>query len=462
MEFIPHDYQSYCIDRAIADPVLGLFLAPGLGKTVISLTVADLLKYDLLQANKFLVIAPKKVAETTWVKEAEKWDHLQHLRLSRVLGGVSKRIKALNAKADIYVINRENVEWLVDYYRNDWPFDVVFVDELSSFKNHRAKRTRALVRVRKKIKRIYGLTGTPAANGLMDLWSQLYLLDMGERLGKHIGQYRERYFVPDKRNQYQVFSYAPKPGAEEAIYKAIGDICISMSAKDYLKLPGSLPPIPHWVALDTKARAAYDRLERELLLQVDDHTINASTAAVLNTKLLQLCNGAVYDDSRNVVEIHNCKIEALLELVEEMCGQPVIIYYHYKHDLTRIKRALLKTGLRVREMLTPADEDDWNAKKIDVLLAHPQSVAYGLNLQQGGNQIIWFGPTYSLEQFIQANDRLDRQGQLLKVLIHILLVEDSMDEAVMSSMERKDSDQNKLLDALKVRLHKVRLDQMAS
>ena len=235
-----------------------------------------------------------------------------------------------------------------------------------------------------------------------------------------------------------------------------------MSAKDYLELPGSLPPIPHWVALDTKARAAYDRLERELLLQVDDHTINASTAAVLNTKLLQLCNGAIYDDSRNVVEIHNCKIEALLELVEEMGGQPVIIYYHYKHDLTRIKRALLKTGLRVREMLTPQDEDDWNAKKIDVLLAHPQSVAYGLNLQQGGHQIIWFGPTYSLEQFIQANDRLDRQGQMQKVLIHILLVEDSMDEAVMSNMERKDSDQNKLLDALKVRLHKVKSDQMAS
>lgn len=462
MEFHPHDYQKYCIDRAIADPTLGFFLAPGLGKTVISLTVADILKYDLLQANKFLVIAPKKVAETTWVKEAEKWDHLQHLRLSQVLGGVSKRVKALNAKADVYVINRENVEWLVDYYRNDWPFDVVFVDELSSFKNHRAKRTRALVRVRKKIKRIYGLTGTPAANGLMDLWSQLYLLDMGERLGKHIGQYRERYFEPDKRNQYQVFSYAPKPGAEEAIYKAIGDICISMSAKDYLQLPGSLPPIPHWVALDSKARVAYDRLERELLLQVDDHTINASTAAVLNAKLLQLCNGAIYDDSRNVVEIHNCKIEALLELIEEMCGQPVIIYYHYKHDLTRIKKALLKTGLRVREMLTPQDEDDWNAKKIDVLLAHPQSVAYGLNLQDGGNQIIWFGPTYSLEQFIQANDRLDRQGQLRKVLIHILLVEDSMDEAVMTSMERKDSDQNKLLDALKVRLHKVRSDQMAS
>jgi SNF2 family DNA or RNA helicase len=415
------------------------------------------LKYNQFAVNKILVIAPKKVAESTWAREASKWDHLQLLRISTVLGSAAKRIRALNTPADIYVINRENVPWLVEHYRNAWPFDMVIVDEFSSFKNHQAKRFKSLSWVRPHIKRIVGLTGTPAPNGLIDLWAQVYLLDSGVRLGKTIGGFRERYFEPDQRNRDRVFSYAPKAGGEEAIQQLIGDICVSMKAEDYLELPDiTYNTIP--VVLDSKAQKAYEKLEKEMLLQVDESTIDAGSAAVLTNKLLQLCNGAVYDENRNIVEIHDCKIEAFMELVEGLNGKPALVFYNFQHDKQRIKKALDKSGLRIRELKTPQDETDWNARQIDILLAHPASAAYGLNLQQGGNHVIWFGLNWSLELYQQANKRLHRQGQIEKVIIHHLTVDGGVDEDVVAALANKTSTQDQLMFALKARIEKVQKD----
>lgn len=439
----------------ITDSALGLLLDMGLGKTVITLTAINDLKYNRFAINKVLVIAPKKVAESTWVKEAEKWDHLKLLRIVPALGTLAKRVRALNTPADIYVINRENIPWLVDYYRNQWPFDMVVIDEFSSFKNHQAKRFKALRNVRPHIKRIVGLTGTPAPNGLLDLWAQIYLLDGGERLGKTITGFRERYFEPDQRSRDRVFTYAPKPGAEEAIQKLIGDICVSMKAEDYLELPDIVyNTIP--VQLDSKAKKAYEKLEKEMLLQVDESTIDAGSAAVLTNKLLQLCNGAAYDDNRKIVEIHNCKIDAFMELIEGLNGKPALVFYNFQHDKERIFKALLKTGLRVRELKTPQDETDWNNKQLDVLLAHPASAAYGLNLQQGGNHVIWFGLNWSLELYQQANKRLHRQGQTEKVIIHHLTVEGGADEDVAAALNNKTSTQEQLMVALKARIEKAK------
>lgn len=455
MKFVPHSYQKYCIHRLLADESLGLFLDMGLGKTVITLTAINDLKYNRFLISKVLVIAPKKVAEATWSKEAAKWDHLKLLRVIPVLGSQQKRIKALNTPADIYVINRENVPWLVEYYRNAWPFDMVIADEFSSFKNHQAKRFKALSWVRPHIKRIIGLTGTPAPNGLLDLWAQVYLLDRGQRLGKRISHYRERYFEPDQRDRERVFTYTPKPGADEVIRGLVGDICISMKAEDYLELPDCITNVVP-VALDTKARAAYEKLERELLLEVDERVIDAGSAAVLTNKLLQLCNGAVYDENRNAVEIHNCKIEAFVELVEGLNGKPALVFYNFQHDLARLEKALVKTQLRVRRLTGPQDEADWNNRQIDILLAHPASAAYGLNLQEGGNHVIWFGLNWSLELYEQANKRLHRQGQTEKVIIHHLVVEDSRDEDVMAALADKGRTQDKLMESLKARIEKVK------
>ena len=411
------------------------------------------MKYNRFAVNKILVIAPKKVAEATWAKEAAKWDHLKMLRVVPVLGPLNKRIKALNTPADIYVINRENVAWLVEYYRNTWPFDMVVVDEFSSFKNHSAKRFKSLTWVRKHITRFVGLTGTPAPNGLLDLWAQVYLLDGGQRLEKHITKFRERYFEPDQRDRDHVFTYAPKPGADESIKNLISDICVSMKAEDYLELPDcTTVTVP--VVLDKKAKAAYEKLEKEMLLQIDETVIDAGTAAVLTNKLLQLCNGAVYDENRAIIEIHDCKIEAFMELVEGLNGQPALVFYNFQHDLARIKKALSKSGLVLRELKGPKDEDDWNARKIDILLAHPGSAAYGLNLQKGGNHVIWFGLNWSLELYQQANKRLHRQGQLEKVIVHHLIVEGGVDEDVMAALEGKGETQEKLMDALKARIGK--------
>ncbi len=455
MKFIPHNYQRYCIDRVLTTPALGLLLDMGLGKTVITLTAVMDLKYNRFTVNKVLVIAPKKVAESTWGKETAKWDHLQLLRISTVLGSETKRIRALNTPADIYVINRENIPWLVDHYRNAWPFDMVIVDEFSSFKNHQAKRFKALSWVRPHIKRIVGLTGTPAPNGLLDLWAQIYLLDGGERLGKKITGFRERYFEPDQRNRDRVFSYAPKAEADGVIQRLIGDICVSMKAEDYLELPDILyNTIP--VVLDNKAKASYEKLEKEMLLKVDDSTIDAGSAAVLTNKLLQLCNGAVYDEERNIVDIHECKLESFMELIEGLNGKPALVFYNFQHDKERIKKALSKTHLRVRELKTPQDETDWNDRKIDILLAHPASAAYGLNLQQGGNHVIWFGLNWSLELYQQANKRLHRQGQTEKVIIHHLTVVGGVDEDVVVALENKTSTQDQLMLALKARIERVK------
>ena len=377
------------------------------------------------------------------------------LRVVAVLGPLQKRIRALNTSSDIYVINRENVVWLVEYFRNAWPFDMVVVDEFSSFKNSQSKRFKALTWVRKHINRFVGLTGTPAPNGLLDLWAQVYLLDEGKRLGTHISHFRERYFEADQRDRDRIFSYAPKAGADEIIRQLIGDICVSMSAEDYLELPDCISvTVP--VILDSKAKESYDKLEKEMLLEIDESTIDAGSAAVLTNKLLQLCNGAVYDEDREVIGIHSCKLEAFMELVEGLNGQPALVFYSFQHDLARMKKELSKTGLRVRQLKTPQDEDDWNNKKIDILLAHPASAAYGLNLQKGGNQVIWFGLNWSLELYQQANKRLHRQGQTEKVIIHHLVVEGGVDEDVIAALENKGSTQDKLMQALKARIEKYK------
>lgn len=404
------------------------------------------------------MIAPKKVAEGTWTKEAAKWDHTKMLRVSPVLGSQTKRIKALNTPADIYITNRENVVWLVDYYRNAWPFDMVVVDESSSFKSHSAKRFKALASVGERIDRLVELTGTPSPNGLDDLWAQVFLLDGGERLGKRYTYFRERYFQPDKRGaDGMVYSYEAKPGSEEGILEKISDICISMKAEDYLQLPDiTYHEIP--VELDAKALKSYCELEREMVLQLpeDGEDISVTSAAALSNKLLQLANGAIYDEDRQVHEVHGCKVEAFMELVESLQGKPALVFYNYQHDRTRLLEALKKTGLRVRELKTPQDEDDWNARRIDILLTHPASSAYGLNLQQGGNHVIWFGLTWNYELYTQANKRLHRQGQQEKVIIHHLVCIGTRDEDVMQALQRKDDVQNWVMESLKARIRRIK------
>lgn len=457
MVFRPHAYQRHCINRIIETKKIGLFLDMGLGKTVTTLTAIRELKYNRFQVRRVLVIAPKKVAEGTWSREKDKWDHTRLLRVSPVLGSQSKRERALNTPADIYVINRENVTWLVDYYRNEWPFDMVVVDESSSFKSHASKRFKSLASVSGKIDRLVELTGTPSPNGLDDLWAQVFLLDGGERLGKRYTQFRERYFQPDKRGaDGMVYSYQAKPGTEESILERISDICVSMKAEDYLELPDlSYHQIP--VELDSKSARAYRELERKMVLELpEEGEISVASAAALSNKLLQLANGALYDEDRNVHEVHSCKMEAFLELVESLQGKPALVFYNYQHDRDRILAALSGKGLRVRELRTPEDEDDWNSGRIDILLAHPASSAYGLNLQQGGNQVVWFGLTWNYELYTQANKRLHRQGQKQKVIIHHLVCAGTRDEDVMAALERKDDVQNWVMESLKARIRRIR------
>lgn len=455
MIYEPYPYQQYCAARIVADAAVGLFLDMGLGKTVITLDAINTLRYDRWAVQRVLIIAPKKVAEGTWTKEAQKWEHLRHLRISAVLGSQQKRLRALATPADIYVINRDNVAWLVDYFKNAWPFDMVVLDESSSFKNSQSKRFKALKLVRSRINRLVELTGTPASNGLIDLWAQIYLLDGGARLGRTLGQYRERFFDPDKRSRTQIFSYTPKDGSMEYIQQAIGDICVSMKAEDYLNLPDRMfDDVP--VVLDDKARKAYRQLERDLLLELDEGQITAASAGVLTGKLLQLCNGAVYDSEKRPLAIHNCKVEAFLEVLEQLNGQHCLVFYNFQHDRDRLLAALEPLGLRVRVYQNAADEDAWNAGEIDVLLAHPASCAYGLNLQNGGHHIVWFGLTWSLEQYEQANKRLHRQGQRHPVIVHHLVVQGSMDEDVIESLRAKGDTQEALMDALKARIKKAR------
>lgn len=447
--FKPYPYQQYAIDRCIHDPILGLFLDMGMGKTVVTLTALDQLLYDYYDVSTVLVIAPLRVVEDTWTKEAAKWEHTKHLKVSRVLGSEKERLAALRAPADIYAINRENVVWLVEHYGRDWPFDMVVIDELSSFKSNQAKRFKALKKVRPLIKRIIGLTGTPSPNSLLDLWPQLYLLDRGERLGKTITGYRERYFTAGDGNGMVVYNYELKPGAEEAIHTAVSDICVSMTAKDYLDLPPRLDNIVR-IKLSQPEMKLYKKLEKEKILEFQDGVVTAGSAAVLSNKLLQLANGAIYNEDHNVEVIHAAKLKALEDIIEAAQGKPVLVFYSYKHDLDRIQHTL--RAYKPVKLETSEDIDNWSLGKIQVLLAHPASAGHGLNLQAGGNIIVWFGHTWSLELYQQANARLHRQGQTETVVIHHLVTEGTMDEAVMKALENKAVGQEALIEAVKARL----------
>ncbi len=430
----------------------------GLGKTISTLTAIKELKYYRFQVSKVLVIAPKKVAESTWDKEIEKWEHTKGLKVSKILGTVKQRLKALYTPADIYIINRDNVTWLVDLVRNAWPFDMVIVDESSSFKSHKAKRFKSLVAVSNHIKRLVLLTGTPSPNGINDLWSQIYLIDQGERLGSKYTHFRDRYFNPDKRGPAgQIFSYEAKDGASKAVLDKISDVCISMEAKDYLNLPDKIYNYIS-VPLDTKARKSYNELERELVLQLpSDEDLTVTSAAALSNKLLQLANGAIYDENHVYHEIHDCKLERLQELIEGLNGEHALVFYNFRHDKDRIIALLRdKMKLRVSELTSTVDVDEWNAGKTDILLTHPASSAYGLNLQSGGRHIIWFGLTWNLELYQQANARLHRQGQTEKVFIHHLVCEDTRDEDVMKALEKKDATQQFVIDSLKARIERIR------
>lgn len=422
---------------------------------MITLTAVNELRYHRFQIARCLVVAPKKVAETTWITEAAKWDHLRHLRIVPILGSSKRRMAAVHTPGDVWVVNRENVSWLVDYCRNAWPFDMVVLDESSSFKNASSKRFKSLHLVRPRIRRLVELTGTPSPNGLEDLWAQIYLLDGGVRLGKTLTSYREAFFTQDYSHPGQMYrTYTPQADAEGRIKAAISDICVSMKAEDYLTLPDYVEDVIP-AALDAKARKAYDRLERDMLLQVDDSTITAGTAAVLNGKLLQLCSGAVYDESGQAAHVHDCKIEAFLELVEGLHGEHALVFYWFQHERDRIVSALGNSGLKVRVYNGPEDERAWNAGEVDIMLAHPMSCGYGLNLQAGGHHAVWFGyPNWALELYQQANKRLHRQGQQHPVICHHLVVQGGMDEAVIAALHDKGDAQAALMDALKARIKK--------
>lgn len=419
MKFVPHDYQKYAVEYIKSHPVIALFLDMGLGKTVTTLTAIRDLMYDTFEVRRVLVVAPLRVAMDTWPEEIRKWDHLKDLTCSVVMGTVAERRRALQRDADIYIVNRENLAWLCENSRLD--FDMVVLDELSSFKNHQSKRFRAMKAMRPRVKRIVGLTGTPSGNGLMDLWAEFRLLDMGERLGRYISQYRNLYFKPDKRNGMVVFSYKPLPGAEEAIYHQIADITVSMKANDYLEMP-ELVSVTKEVTLSEKEKKRYDELKKSLVLDLPDGEVTAANAASLTMKLSQMANGAIYTDDKNVVGIHDRKLDALEDLVESANGRPVLVAYWFKHDKDRIQKRM-----QARELKEPQDFADWNAGKIPVALIHPVSAGHGLNLQQGGSILIWFGLTWSLELYQQTNARLWRQGQKSRtVIVQHIVARDTM------------------------------------
>jgi len=422
----------------------------GMGKTVSTLTAIDELLF-LGDIGKVLVIAPLRVAQDTWSTEVDKWDHLKHLRISKVLGKPKDRVRAMTTPADIYVTNRENVDWLVREYFGSWPFDMVVIDELSSFKSSKAKRFRSLRKVRPYFKRIVGLTGTPAPNSLIDLWPQLYLLDGGKRLGRTISSYREQYFTPGQRNQFVVYNWNLKDEAEKAIHERIGDICISMMAKDYLDLPER---IDNYIEINLPASAMnkYKQLAKDLVLELDEDDITAANAAVLTNKLLQMANGAIYSENHEVVEIHDEKLKALFEIIEAANGKPVLIFYSYRHDFDRIVSFLKTKKLHVTGLKDSEDIKKWNNGEIPIFLVHPASAGHGLNLQAGGHIIVWFGLTWSLELYQQANARLHRQGQKENVVIHHLIAKGTVDEDVIKALGNKEVNQNMLLEAVKARI----------
>ncbi len=451
MKYVPHEYQKYAAEYICNHPVCAVFLDMGLGKTSITLTAIGDLLFDSFEVHKVLVIAPLRVARDTWPTECGKWDHLRHLTISAAVGTERERKAAILCDADITVINRENVPWLMD---SGLPFryDMVVVDELSSFKNHQTKRFRALMKVRSKIKRIVGLTGTPASGGLMDLWSEFRLLDMGDRLGRFITQYRNTYFQPDKRNGQVIFSYKPLPFAEDAIYKQISDITISMKSTDHLHMP-ELVSTEYTVTLSEAEKQDYDKLKKELVLTLAESEITAANAASLSNKLCQMANGAIYDDDGTIRPVHDRKLEALEDLIESSNGKPVLVAYWFKHDLNRITEWLRSLHIPFAKLDTSDSIERWNEGRIPVGLIHPASAGHGLNLQSGGSTLIWFGLTWSLELYQQTNARLWRQGQSSEtVVVQHILCKDTIDENIIKALQVKDKTQSALIDAVKANL----------
>ena len=447
MKYNPHNYQTYATEFMIKNPVSAVFLDMGLGKTVVTLTAINEMCRDTFLVSKVLVIAPLRVARDTWPAEIEKWNHLKGLTYAVAVGTEAERRAALLQKASVYIINRENLCWLIEDSGLPFDFDMVVIDELSSFKSHRAKRFKSLLKARPRIKRIVGLTGTPSTNGLMDLWAEFRILDLGKRLGRYITHYRQNYFIPDKRNGMVVFSYKPLPGAEEAIYKQIDDITISMKAEDYLDMPDCIYNEVK-VKLDKKERKVYNTLKKEMVVSIGADEVDASNAAVLSNKLSQLANGAIYSDDKKVISIHDRKLDALEDLIEAANGKPVLVAYWFKHDFERIKKRF-----DVREIKSSKDIADWNNGRIPVAVIHPASAGHGLNLQAGGSTLIWYGITWSLELYQQTNARLWRQGQKSEaVIIHHIIAEKTVDEQIMAALNRKDKTQSALIDAVRVNL----------
>lgn len=446
MKYNPHSYQEYAVKFIESHPISALFLDMGLGKTSITLSAINNLLFDSFEVRKVLVIAPLRVAKNTWCDEIKKWDHLSNIKYSIVVGTERERISALNEKADIYIINRENVDWLVNKSGYKFDFDMIVIDELSSFKNHQSKRFKSLMKIRPKVKRIVGLTGTPSSNGLMDLFAEFKVLDLGERLGYFIGQYRNTYFKPDKTNGAIVYSYKPLPNAEDSIYERISDITVSMKASEYLKMP-ELVVSNYKVEMSEDEKKQYDEMKKNLICEIKNGEITVSNAGSLSNKLSQFANGAVYDDEQNIVEIHSRKLDALEDIIESMNGKPLLVAYWYKHDLQRIKKRF-----DVREIKTGKDIADWNKGKIPVALIHPASAGHGLNLQQGGSTLVWFGLTWSLELYQQTNGRLYRQGQKNTVVIQHIVTKGSIDEQILKALERKNKTQEDLIEAVKANL----------
>lgn len=446
MIYNPHEYQDYATRFILEHPIAAVLLEMGLGKSVITLTAIFDLTLDSFEIRKVLVIAPLRVARDTWPAEIEKWDHLRGLTCSVAIGTEAQRKAALKKRAQVYIINRENVNWLINKSGLPFDFDMVVIDELSSFKDNGSKRFKALRKVRPGVRRIVGLTGTPSANGLMDLWAEIGILDMGQRLGRYITHFRNNYFMPDKRNQQMVFSYKPRPGAEEAIYQLISDITISMKNTDYLKLPELvMNEIPVW--LSDKEQKVYDTMKRDLVLSLEGREIDALNAASLSNKLLQMANGAVYADDGSVAKIHDRKLDALEDIIEAANGKPVLVAYWFKHDLERILKRF-----PAEKLDSTASIRRWNDGKIPLAVIHPASAGHGLNLQAGGSILVWFGLTWSLELYQQTNARLWRQGQKDTVVIHHIITKGTIDEDVMRALERKDKTQTALIDAVKARI----------
>ncbi len=449
MRYSPHEYQRFVIDYIKQNPIAAVFLDMGLGKTSITLTALNDLLFDSFDVHRILVVAPLRVARNTWSSEIKKWEHLQDLQYSIVVGTEKERMAALEKRADIYIINRENVQWLVEKSGKKFDYDMVVVDELSSFKNHEAKRFRAFMKVRPKIKRIVGLTGTPSSNGLMDLFAEFKLLDMGERLGRFIGAYRANFFRPDKMNGPIVYSYKPIPGAETMIYNRISDITISMKATDYLKMP-ELVSSRYEVQMDDVEKQKYEEFKKDLVLEIEDGEITAANAASLSGKLSQMANGAVYSDDLTVMQIHDRKLDALEDIIEAANGKPVLVAYWFKHDLTRITERLRKLKVIYQKLDSDESIRKWNEKELQVGLIHPASAGHGLNLQSGGSTMVWFGLTWSLELYQQTVARLWRQGQTENtVVIQHIVTAGTIDERIQKALEQKDSTQSALIDAVK-------------